>query len=185
MKRETAQVMNYLLQSAYESAQAGDNYEAQRVHEYLNLMLTEQVDVQGKQWWLTEFGKQVSAEIHDRLSQCEGRGNALLQSILDASLYTKHRGLKRNSGSVATDHMIAHLVAEAVYQQHVKGEKQNLTAAAQTVADSGKFKNQFKGENLTAKTILQRYYASNKWEQRITGESIIDATIATMSKLSE
>ena len=75
--------INASLDDYLHGAQEGNRYQAQRLHEMLDGMLTEQEMAEG-QLWLTDHARMVLAEMHRQLSHCEGEGNLLSDRVMEA-----------------------------------------------------------------------------------------------------
>jgi len=120
------------------SAQEGDVSQARRLHEMLDLMLTERENPDG-QLWLTDHGRMLLADMHRQLSHCEGRGDSLRDSVLEAVQLKPHRGHWQDTCSFLRDLRIATTVANELCEQRAADREPNVSEAAQAVADRGEF----------------------------------------------
>jgi len=114
---------------------ANDAHQARGLHRMLARMLTEATTDFG-QWWLTDFGKTVLADMHMELGHSPYQGEALVDSVLDTLMLTPMRGNRRNLGGSLRELKIAACVRQAVLDSDTDI---SLNKAAQIVADSGEF----------------------------------------------
>ena len=144
-----------LLKSNIRGAELNDTYQARLIHKYLLWMLSEQ-ELPGGQWWLTEYGKTILADMHDKLSQCPEGGDELVTRVLDAVMLTPSMGERRNLGDVKRDSEIAISVSKECENQRNNGNPVNITQACKNVAESG-------GYRLEWATIRNIYYRFRKY----------------------
>jgi len=137
-KRMDETTINSSLDAFLHGAQEGDTYQARRLHEMLDLMLTERDSPDG-QLWLTDHGKMLLAEMHRQLSHCEGRGDKLRDKVLDAVQLKPHKGKWQDTCSFVHDLRIAISVANELCQQRDAGGQPDLSEAAQAVARRGDY----------------------------------------------
>ena len=130
--------INSSLDAFLHGAQAGDVEQAKRLHEMLEGMLTEREMPDG-QMWLTGHGKEVLADMHHQLSECNGCGARLQDVVLDAVRLGPHKGSWRDTSSFFHDLQIATAVANELCEQRGAGLKPSVMQAAKTVSDSGDF----------------------------------------------
>jgi hypothetical protein len=130
--------INASLDAYLHGAKAGDTHQARQLHEMLDLMLTEQEKPEGK-LWLTDHGKMMLAEMHRQLSHCEGTGNQLSDTVLDAVQLKPRKGLWRDTCSYVHDLKVAIAVASELCEQRDSDQELNLAEAARAVADRGEF----------------------------------------------
>jgi hypothetical protein len=130
-------------------AKEGDANQSRRLHEMLDLMLTERENSDG-QLWLTEHGKMLLAEMHRRLSQCEGSGDQLLDTVLDAVQLKPRKSSWQDTCSYVHDLRVAITVANELCEQRKAGTKPSVSLAAKAVADRGEF-------DLTAERMCEVY----------------------------
>jgi len=135
-KRMDEAIINTSLDAYLHGAKKGDADQARRLHEMLDLMLTERKIPDG-QLWLTDHGKVLLADMHRQLSQCEG--DHLRDTILDAVQFKPRKGHWQDTCSYLRDLRIATSVANELCEQRDAGRKPNITQAAKAVADRGEF----------------------------------------------
>ena len=128
---ETA--INASLDACLHGAQEGNAYQARRLHELLDQMLTERETGEG-QLWLTDHARLLLAEMHRRLSRCEGDGQVLSESVLDAVRLKPRKRDWEDACSWVKDLRIAISVAAELCEQKNAGKAPDLSAAAQAVA---------------------------------------------------
>jgi hypothetical protein len=133
-KRMNEAQIDKSLDAFLHGAQEGDARQARKLHELLDQMLTER-EIPDGQLWLTDHGRMLLAEMHRELSHCEGGGHQLSTTVLEAVQLRPHRGHWRDSCSFVHDLRIAIAVANDLCEQRNKGEKPDISKAAQAVAD--------------------------------------------------
>jgi hypothetical protein len=141
--------INASLDAYLHGAQEGDAHQARRLHEMLDFMLTER-EISDGQLWLTDHGKMLLANMHRQLSHCEGDGDQLRDTVLDAVQLKPHKGHWQDTCSFLRDLRIATTVANELCEQRDAGNKPDVTQAAQAVAERGEF-------NLSASRICEVY----------------------------
>jgi hypothetical protein len=104
----------------------------------LDLMLTER-EIPAGQLWLTDHGKTLLADMHRQLSHCEGGGDHLRDSVLDAVQFMPRGGSWQDTYSYLRDLRIAITVANELCEQRCANGKPSVTRAAQAIADRGEF----------------------------------------------
>lgn len=130
--------INASLDAFLHGARDGDVLQARRLHELLDLMLSEQESAKG-QYWLTEHGRMVLADMHRQLSHCKGSGDKLTDTVLEAVQYKPHTGHWHDTCDYLHDLRIALAVANELCAQRGAGKEPDVTLAARTVAASGEF----------------------------------------------
>jgi len=130
--------INISLDAYLHGAKEGDTDQARRLHEMLDLMLTER-EIPDGQLWLTDHGKMLLADMHRQLSQCGGSGDQLRDTVLDAVQLKPWKGHWKDTCSYVRDLRIAIAVASEICEQRDAGGESNVTQAAKAVADSGEF----------------------------------------------
>ena len=141
--------INASLDAYLHDAQEGNTYQARRLHELLDQMLTEREVGEG-QMWLTDHARMVLAEMHRRLSHCEGEGHALSDNVLEAVQLKPHRSAWQDACSWVKDLRVAISVAAELCEQKNAGASPDIPAAAHTVAERGDF-------DLSASQICEIY----------------------------
>ena len=113
--------INRTLEESIRGAELNDAYQARYLHRIFKWMLTEWEGPDGR-WWLTDYGKKLIAEMHDKLSQCPEKGDGVTTCVLDAVMLTLTRGDKRHLGNVLRDLTIACkvLAEQMIQEQHGK-----------------------------------------------------------------
>jgi hypothetical protein len=119
-------------------AQEGDVDQARRLHRMLDSMLSEREIPDGR-LWLTDHGKMLLAEMHRELGHCEGAGNELRDTVLEAVQLKPHTGHWQDTCSYLGDLRVAIAVANELCKQRGAGKKTDVTLAVKAVADSGEF----------------------------------------------
>jgi len=130
--------INASLDDYLHGAQKGNRYHAQRLHEMLDAMLTEQEVAEG-QLWLTDHARMVLAEMHRQLSHCEGEGHLLGDQVLEAVQLKPHKSAWQDACSYVKDLRVAISVANELCEQKGSGLSPDISAAAQRVANRGEF----------------------------------------------
>ena len=130
--------INASLDACLHGAKEGDTDQARRLHEMLDLMLTERETENGK-LWLTEHGKLLLAEMHRALSHCEGSGHRLEETVLDAVQLKPRQGHWRDTCEYLHDLRVAIAVANELCEQRSAGDKPSVSQAAKAVAGRGEF----------------------------------------------
>jgi hypothetical protein len=130
--------INATLDACLHGARDGDVAQARRLHEMLDMMLTEREAPEGK-LWLTDHGRMVLAEMHRQLSRCEGADADMRETVLKAVQLKPSTGPWNDTCSFLRDLRIATTVANELCEQRNAGSKPDLTLAAQTIADRGEF----------------------------------------------
>ena len=130
--------INASLDACLHDAREGDTHQARRLHELLDSMLTER-EVQDGQLWLTDHGRMLLANMHRQLSHCEGSGDQLRDSVLDAVQLGPHRGHWQDTCSYLHDLRTAIAVANELCEQRSAGVNPDVDQAVKAVADSGEF----------------------------------------------
>ncbi len=136
-KRMDESAINASLDAYLHGAQGGDVYQARRLHEMLDFMLTERDSPDG-QMWLTEHGKMLLADMHRQLSHCES-GDHLSETVLDAVQLKPRTGHWQDMCGFVRDLRIALTVANELCEQRDAGGQPDLARAAKAVADRGEF----------------------------------------------
>jgi hypothetical protein len=137
-KRMHEATINSSLDAYLHGAKEGDADQARRLHEMLDLMLTER-EIPDGQLWLTDHGKMLLADMHRQLSQCGGSGGHLRDTVLDAVQFKPYQGHWQDTCSYLHDLRIATTVANELCEQRDAGREPNVTQAAKAVADHGEF----------------------------------------------
>ena len=119
-------------------AQEGNRYQAQRLHEMLDGMLTEQEMAEGH-LWLTDHARMVLAEMRRQLSHCEGEGHLLSDRVMEAVQLKPRKSVWQDACSYVKDLRVAISVANELCEQKGSGQSPDIAAAAQIVADRGEF----------------------------------------------
>ena len=130
--------INASLDAYLHGAKEGDVDQARHLHEMLDLMLTER-EIPDGQLWLTDHGKMLLAEMHRQLSLCEGGGDQLQDTVLDAVQFKPRKGTWKDTCSFVRDLRIAISVANELCEQRDAGHKPNINQATKAVADRGEF----------------------------------------------
>ena len=130
--------INTSLDAFLHGAQEGDANKARQLHEMLDLMLTEQ-EVPDGRMWLTDHGKEMLADMHRRLSKCEGGGVHLRDTVLEAVQLMPHKGNWEDTCSFLHDLRIATSVANELCEQRGAGKEPDVTFAAKAIAERGEF----------------------------------------------
>lgn len=130
--------INASLDACLRGAKDGNTDQARRLHEMLDLMLTES-ETEGGRMWLTDHGKMLLANMHRQLSYCEGSGQHLHEKVLDAVQLKPQQGHWRDTCEYLHDLRVAIAVANELCEQRAAGGKANLSEAAQIVAGRGEF----------------------------------------------
>lgn len=130
--------INASLDAYLHLAQEGDTKQAKRLHNMLESMLIEREIPDGK-LWLTNHGKRLLADMHHELGHCEGSGERLRDSVLDAVKLKPHIGHWDDTCTYLTDLRIGIAVAHELCEQRKSGTEQDISLAVQAVADSGEF----------------------------------------------
>ena len=137
-KRMAEASINDSLDAYLHGAEEGDPYQARHLHEMLDLMLTER-EIPAGQLWLTDHGKSLLADMHRQLSHCEGGGEHLRDTVLDAVQFRPRKDGWQDTYSYLRDLKIAITVANELCEQRCAGGKPSVTEAAKTIADRGEF----------------------------------------------
>jgi len=137
-KRMAEATIDATLDAYLHGAQEGRADQARHLHEMLDLMLTEQESSKGR-LWLTEHGKILLAGMHRQLSHCEGRGDHLKDSVLDAVQLRPRQTHWQDTCSYVHDLRVAIAVANELCEQQGAGKTPDLTQAAKVIAESGEF----------------------------------------------
>jgi hypothetical protein len=130
--------INASLDAFLHGAQDGDTEQARRLHEMLDLMLTER-EKDGRQLWLTDHGRHLLAQMHRQLSHCEGGGQHLHETVLEAVQLKPHHGHWQDTCDYLRDLRVAISVANELCIQRSSGGKPSLGKAASAVAERGEF----------------------------------------------
>lgn len=130
--------INASLDSFLHGAQMGDVEQARQLHEMLEQMLTER-EISDGQLWLTDHGRQVLADMHRQLSECDGCGEHLRDVVLDAVRLGPHKGNWHDTSSFFHDLQIATAVANELCIQREAGLDRSIARAANKVSESGEF----------------------------------------------
>jgi len=131
--------INASLDACLHGAKEGDIDQARRLHELLDLMLTERETKDG-QMWLTDHGKMLLAGMHRQLSHCQGSGQELRETVLDAVQLKPRQGHWHDTCEYLHDLRVAIAVANELCEQRAAGKKPNVSKAAKAVAGRGEFK---------------------------------------------
>ena len=130
--------INATLDAFLHGAQTGDVEQARKLHETLELMLIER-EIPAGQMWLTEHGKEILANMHHQLSECNGCGERLRDVVLDAVRLGPHKGSWQDTSSFFHDLQIATAVANELCEQRGVGLRPSISRAAKSVANAGHF----------------------------------------------
>jgi hypothetical protein len=130
--------INASLDACLHGAQEGDAYQARRLHEMLDQMLMER-ELPDGQLWLTDHGKMLLAEMHRQLSRCQGKGDHLSETVLDAVQIKPRQAHWQDTCSFVRDLRIAINVANELCEQRDVGEQPDIERAARAVAGHGEF----------------------------------------------
>ena len=130
--------INASLDDYLHGAQEGNRYHAQRLHEMLDAMLTEQELGEG-QLWLTDHARMVLAEMHRQLSHCEGEGHLLSDRVMEAVQLKPRKSVWQDACSYVKDLRVAISVANELCEQKSAGQSPDISTAARVVADRGEF----------------------------------------------
>ena len=133
---ETA--INISLDACLHGAQEGNAYQARRLHEMLDQMLTGREAEEGR-LWLTDHARMVLAEMHRQLSRCEGEGQMLSEHVLDAVRLRPRKSVWEDACSWVKDLRIAISVAAELCEQKNAGQAPDVSSAARAVAERGEF----------------------------------------------
>jgi hypothetical protein len=137
-KRVNETTINASLDAFLHGAQEGDAHQVRRLHEMLDMMLTEREGAEGR-LWLTDHGKMVLADMHRKFSRCGGAAD-LLRDTLSGDVELKpHAGHWSDTCSYIRDLRIAITVANELCEQRNAGGQPDVSQAAQAVADRGEF----------------------------------------------
>ena len=130
--------INASLDDCLHDAQEGNRYQAQRLHEMLDRMLTEQEMSEG-QLWLTDHARMVLAEMHRQLSHCEGEGHLLSDRVMEAVQLKPRKSVWQDACSYVKDLRVAISVANELCEQKSAGQSPDISAAANIIAERGEF----------------------------------------------
>lgn len=136
--RLSEETINASLDACLYGAQKGDTAQAKRLHEMLDLMLTERESSEGRMW-LTDHGREVLADMHRQLSKCEGNGTRIQDVVLEAVQLKPHMHHWDDTCSYLHDLRVALTVANELCTQRDEGKEPDLSQAAKAVAESGEF----------------------------------------------
>jgi hypothetical protein len=136
--RMNESAINASLDAYLHGAQTGDALQARKLHELLDSMLTER-ESEGGQFWLTDHGRMVLADMHRQLSHCAGNGDKLRDTVLEAVQYKPQAGRWNDTCDYLHDLRIALTVANELCAQRGAGKEPDVSLAARLVADSGEF----------------------------------------------
>lgn len=141
--------INASLDACLHGAKEGDTNQARRLHELLDLMLTER-DTEDGQMWLTDHGRMLLAGMHRQLSHCEGGGPQLQESVLDAVQLKPSQGHWQDTCEYLHDLRVAISVANELCEQRAAGGEPSVSAAAEAVAKRAEF-------DLSSSRVLEVY----------------------------
>lgn len=130
--------INASLDAFLHDAREGNAEQARRLHEMLDLMLTER-EKDGRQLWLTDHGRQLLAQMHRQLSRCEGGGQHGHEKVLEAVQLKPHHGRWPDTCDYLRDLRVAIAVADELCTQRSSGGRPSLNKAARAVAERGEF----------------------------------------------
>ena len=130
--------INASLDAFLHGAQEGNPDQARQLHEMLDLMLTER-EKDGRQLWLTDHGRQLLAQMHRQLSHCEGGGQQLHETVMEAVQLKPHHGRWQDTCDYLRDLRVAIAVANELCVQRSAGGQPDLGQAARVVAERGEF----------------------------------------------
>jgi len=130
--------INASLDAYFHGAQEGDADQARRLHKMLDSMLTER-EIPDGQLWLTDHARMLLANMHRQLSHCDGSGDQLRDTVLDAVQLMPHKGHWQDTCSYLCDLRTAIAVANELCEQRAAGKEPNVTQAVKSVADGGEF----------------------------------------------
>jgi len=136
--RMTEATIDASLDAFLHGARDGDFQQARQLHEMLDRMLTE-TEIPDGQLWLTKHGKELLAQMHRQLSHCEGEGEQLHESVLDAVQLRTRPDYWPDTCSYVHDLKVAITVANELCEQRNAGKKPSVNEAAKAVADRGEF----------------------------------------------
>ena len=130
--------INASLDAFLHHANEGDTEQARQLHGMLDSMLSERETSDGRMW-LTDHARMLLAEMHRRLSHCEGSGERLHENVMDAVRLRPHRGHWQDSCEYLKDLKVAISVANELCRQKAEGNPPDIDLAAGTVAESGEY----------------------------------------------
>lgn len=130
--------INASLDACLHEAQKGNTYQARKLHEMLDSMLTERELPSGR-LWLTDHGKKLLADMHRELSHCEGCGKQLQDTVLDAVQLKPHPTHWHDTSTYLSDLRVALAVATELREHRDEGNQFNVDQAIRAVAASGEF----------------------------------------------
>jgi len=128
--------INASLDAFLHDADKGDADQARRLHGMLDSMLSERETSDGRMW-LTNHARMLLAEMHRRLSRCEGSGERLHENVMDAVRLSPRRGHWQDSCEYLKDLRVAISVANELCRQKSEGNTPDIDLAAGVVAESG------------------------------------------------
>jgi len=128
--------INASLDAFLNKANEGDTDQARQFHGMLDSMLSERETGDGRMW-LTDHARMLLAEMHRRLSRCEGSGERLHETVMDAVRLSPHRGHWQDSCEYLKDLRVAISVANELCRQKAEGNPPDIDLAADTVAETG------------------------------------------------
>lgn len=137
-KRMEESAINASLDAYLHGAREGDIGQARQLHGMLDRMLTEQDSSDGR-LWLTDHGKTLLADMHHKLSLCEGEGEPFKETVIDAVGLSPSHEYEADMCSFVQDLRVAVSVANKMCEQQNAGGKPDIDLAVEAVADSGEF----------------------------------------------
>jgi len=138
MTRMSEAAIDRSLDACLHGAQAGDPEQARRLHGMLDSMLTGREEPEGRMW-LTEHGRMLLAEMHRQLSHCEGSGEQLHSTVLEAVQLKPHPEHWADNCSFVRDLRVAIAVANVLCEQRKSGGQPEIERAISEVAACGEF----------------------------------------------
>ena len=138
LMRMSEAAINHSLDACLLAAKAGDAQQARRLHDMLDSMLIEREEPEGRMW-LTEHGRMLLAEMHRRLSHCDGSGEHLHTTVMEAVQLKPHPEHWADNCSFVRDLRVAIAVANELCEQRSDGEQPDLDGAISRVAARGEF----------------------------------------------
>ncbi len=119
-------------------ARDGDAEQGRKLHEMFDSILSGRELPEGR-LWLTDHARMMLAGMHRQLSHCEGSGEQLRESVLDAVNLKPAKGHWRDNCAFVRDLQVALGVANELCGQRDAGEEPDVGRAARAVANRGEF----------------------------------------------
>jgi hypothetical protein len=130
--------INASLDTLLHHAREGDVSEARKLHEFLDSMLLEREQPEGK-LWLTDHGRLLLAEMHRHLANCKGDDRHLGEEVLEAVELKPHPERWPNTCAYLHDLRVATAVANELCEQSKAGRQASVEHAAQTLFERGDY----------------------------------------------